>query len=221
MTYNFYLIDDHETILEGYKSLLQLYAKNITINFFKFTELKKAYLSLANKNNENPPNILLVDYRMPAYQEANIENGVNLASFAKKQYPRVKVVLLTSHEEYLLLFGMSRKIKLDGFIVKSDIIGKEFGDLLESLISNQVYHSSTVEEALKKVYKYDCLVDHQNREIIRLISEGYQTSTIAEMMKVSLSTIKKRKNNIRIQLGIANNNTDEAIILKLREEGFL
>ena len=220
MAYNFYLIDDHETILEGYKSLIQLYANDITIDFFKFTELKKAYLTIANKNNENQPDILLVDYRMPAYQEANIENGVDLASFTKKQYPEVKLVLLTSHEEYLLLYGMSRKINLDGFIVKSDIIGREFGDLIQSLINNQVYHSSTIKEALRNVNKYDCLVDSRNREIIRLISEGYQTTTIAEMLNVSLSTVKKRKNNIRFQLDITNN-TDEAIILKLREEGFL
>ena len=221
MAYNFYLIDDHETILEGYKSLIQLYADDITIDFFKFTDLKKAYLTIANKNNENQPDILLVDYRMPAYQEAKIENGVDLASFTKKQYPEVKLVLLTSHEEYLLLYGISRRINLDGFIVKSDIIGSEFGDLIESLINNQVYHSSTIKEALRKVNKYDCLVDYRNREIIRLISEGYKTTTTAQLLNLSLSAVKKRKKNIRFQLDITNDNTDEAIILKLREEGFL
>ena len=221
MAYNFYLIDDHETILEGYKSLLQLYAEKITIDFYKFTDLGKAYLSLKNKNNEFPPDVLLVDYRMPAYPEADIENGVDLAQVAKQEHPKVKVVLLTSHEDYLLLYDMYKQVALDGFIVKSDIIGKEFGDLLEALFNNEVYHSATIEEAIKNVNKYDCLTNFRNRQIIRLISEGFQSMSISEKLDVSLSTVKKRKKNLRFQLGLTENNNDEAIILKLRNEGFL
>lgn len=221
MGYNFYLIDDHETILEGYKSLIQLYAEDIAINFYKFTDLKNSYLTIANKNNDNPPDILLVDYRMPAYPEGEIENGVDLAKFTKEQYPEVKIVLLTSHEEYLLLYDIYRQLELDGFIVKSDIIGKEFGDLLQSLINENVYHSSTVEQAIRRVSKYKCLLDPRNREIIKLLSEGFQTTSVSDILGVSLSTVKKRKNSIRFDLGLTENNTDEAIILTLREGGYL
>ncbi len=221
MAYNFYLVDDHETILEGYKSLIQLYADHILINFHKFTDLNKAYLSLKNKNNEFPPDVLFVDYRMPAYQDAGIENGVDLAQFAKEMDPKIKVVLLTSHEDYLLLYDMYKQVALDGFIVKSDIIGKEFGDLLEALLNNRTYHSKTIEQAIMNVNKYDCLTDSRNREIIRLISEGFQSMSISEKLDISLSTVKKRKKNLRFQLGLTENNNDEAIILKLREEGYI
>ena len=221
MAYNFYLIDDHETILEGYKSLIQLYADHIRINFHKFTDLSKAYLSLNNKNNPSPPDVLFVDYRMPAYQDATIENGVDLVQFAKKLYPKIKVVLLTSHEDYLLLYDIYKKVAMEGFIVKSDIIGKEFGDLLEALLNNRTYHSKTIKQAIMKVNKHECITNSRNRDIIRLISEGFQSMSISEKLDISLSTVKKRKKTLRFQLGLTENNNDEAIILKLREEGYI
>jgi DNA-binding NarL/FixJ family response regulator len=72
-----------------------------------------------------------------------------------------------------------------------------------------------VKESIKERLLSQGHIDTIDRQIITLLSEGFQIKTIADSMNLSQDTIKKRKSKIKDLLGIDKGN-DEDILKECR-----
>jgi DNA-binding NarL/FixJ family response regulator len=123
--------------------------------------------------------------------------------------------MLTSQSEAFILYDIVHKVRPNGLLIKSDFDGDGLLEAFDAVVEGNTYYTETVRESIKERLLSQGLLDSVDRQIITLISEGFQIKTIAETMNLFQDTIKKRKSKIKDLLGIDKGN-DEDILKECR-----
>jgi two-component system, NarL family, response regulator NreC len=211
------IIDDHPSMIEGYKVILSL-------NDFGYeVEVTPAYNCEMALNHIEPNcnfDIAFVDYNLPAFESRNLNSGIDLAKIIRKINPDTKVVFLTSHSESIVLYDIITSINPEGLLVKSDFTADELLMAFDKILRGDVYRSNTVKNNVKELLSNKVYLDDYNRQIISLLSKGIKTKSMPNYINLSMSSIEKRKANIRTFLGIEGGN-DEDIINAAKKAGLV
>lgn len=149
------------------------------------------------------PDILIMDIAMPKM------NGVEASKKIRKLMPDIKILILSmySHEHYihqLLDVGVS------GYLLK-DSDGHDIVKAISEAMRNKTYLSPVISKIMaesdllprrgksrEERFKH---LTNREREVFQLIAEGHSTRNIAEMLFVSVSTIKTHRSKIMEKLG--------------------
>lgn len=214
------MVDDHPSMIEGYKIILSYNDLGYEIETTSAFNCKDAYDTIVNPNKKNYFDIVFLDYSLPPYEEKNINNGEDLALLVKKTSPNSKIVILTSHIETLILYNIIKRVNPNGLLVKSDFTADELLKAFESIINDEVYNSATVKSSLKELLSRDNYLDDFNRQMITLLSQGIKTKNLPQYMNLSMSSIEKRKVQIKLYLNIEKG-TDEDIIREAKKRGLI
>lgn len=193
------IADDHTIVRHGLAQLIEEYSDLEVVG--KVSNGQAAVeMALALK-----PDIVILDIAMPRM------NGIEAAKRIRKQIPKTKILILSmySHEHYiheLLETGIS------GYLLK-DASGRDIIKAIRSAMRHETFLSPTISTMLVENYlspnrKYSSITERYNqlsnreREVFQLIGEGHSTRDIAEMLCVSISTIKSHRANIMEKLNI-------------------
>ena len=130
----------------------------------------------------------------------------------KKQNEEVKIVALTVHkrDEYILA---TLKAGADGYILK-DASHSELVTAIKNVLSGKHYLSPEISgkvidgylagnETLKIQSAWDTLTQRE-REILKLIAEGYKNKEVADYLFISLKTVEKHRSNLMKKLDLHN-----------------
>jgi len=152
------------------------------------------------------PALVLMDLSMPRM------NGMDAIREIKKRSPGTKVLVLTVHkaEEYILA---TFRAGADGYALK-DSTHTELVIAIKSVLAGKPYLSPGISEkviegflegkrTLKTRTAYDSLT-HREREILKLIAEGYKNKEIADSLCISVKTVEKHRANLMEKLGLHN-----------------
>jgi DNA-binding NarL/FixJ family response regulator len=155
---------------------------------------------------EHQPDLILMDLSMPRM------NGLEAIKEIKKRSRTTMVMALTVHksEEYILA---TLQAGADGYILK-DTTHAELVSAIRHVLSGKRYLSPGVSEKViegyleeKRIVKtrtaWDTLTKRE-REILKLIAEGYKNKEIADYLCVSLKTVEKHRTNLMKKLDIHN-----------------
>ena len=150
------------------------------------------------------PDVVIMDIAMPQM------NGIEAAKRIRKQLPGTKILILSmySHEHYiheLLETGVS------GYLLK-DSSGRDIVKAIHAAMKDETFLSPSISKILVDTYlspkKSSSRVERYNqlsnreREVFQLIAEGHSTRQIADMLCVSISTIKSHRAKIMEKLDI-------------------
>ena len=150
------------------------------------------------------PDLVLMDLSMPRM------NGLEAIKEIKKRSPETKIITLTVHktEEYILA---TLQAGADGYVlkdathselviaIKNVLIGKRY---LDSGISEKVIEGYLEgKRTLKTKSPWDTLTPRE-REILKLIAEGYKNKEIADYLFISLKTVEKHRSNLMKKLDL-------------------
>jgi DNA-binding NarL/FixJ family response regulator len=165
---------------------------------------------------EHQPDLILMDLSMPRM------NGLEAIKEIKKRSRATMVIALTVHksEEYILA---TLQAGADGYVLK-DTTHAELVSAIRHVLSGKRYLSPGVSEKViegyleeKRIVKtrtaWDTLTKRE-REILKLIAEGYKNKEIADYLCVSLKTVEKHRTNLMKKLDIHNVATLTAFAMK-------
>ena len=150
------------------------------------------------------PELVLMDLSMPRM------NGMDAIREIKKRSLATKILVLTVHktEEYILA---TLKAGADGYILK-DSTQAELMMAIKSVLSGKHFISPGISEKViegyldgRKILKtrtsWDTLT-HREREILKLIAEGYKNKKIADLLCISVKTVEKHRANLMQKLDL-------------------
>ena len=179
------LVDDHQIVLDGLKSLLD--ADDAFEVLAAVNTGEQALITL----EKNQPHILLSDFSLPGI------NGLELSTIVKEKYPSVKRVLLSMHDEAHLIRQIM-KTGVDGYLLKS-IQQVELKQALHQIYSGLPYVSPEITKMILTDLsgdKKEELLTERELEILKLIVKEYSNKAIAEKLFISERTVETHRKNI-------------------------
>lgn len=188
------LADDHKIVLEGLKSLLE--------DQFEIVATVQDGRKLLEKVKELRPDVIVVDITMP------LLNGIDAVRQVRKGGSKVKVVVLTMHQD-----AMYAKEAFDagasGFVLKHSA-SSELVTAIDEALKDNTFISPAIADELMRLYKGEVDVASgafgtltmRQREILQLLAEGKSAKEVAHILDISARTVEFHKYNIMEQLGL-------------------
>jgi two-component system response regulator NreC len=194
------IVDDHTLVRDGIRALLSLVADIQVVG--EATNGKEA----VEKVKQLAPDVVLMDLAMP------ILSGLEATRRIRKKFPGTKVLALTQYEdkEYVV---PTIEAGARGFVSKTAAFS-ELASAIQAVYQGGSFLSpmaaaAIVEECQQKVTiegekdSYQQLTDRE-REMLKLVAEGYTAKEIADMLVISLRTVETHKSNLMKKLDIHN-----------------
>lgn len=207
--YKIVVADDHTILRQGLRALLSTDPDLEVVG--EAEDGRTAVRSVATLS----PDLLLMDLSMPRM------NGMEAITEIKKRSPATKIVVLTVHksEEYIL---SALKAGADGYVLK-DAGHDELVRAVKNVLAGKRYLSPDISEKViggylegKRALKttpWDTLTQRE-REILKLIAEGYKNKEIAEHLIISLKTVGKHRSNLMRKMDLHNTAALTAFAMK-------
>ena len=156
--------------------------------------------------DKHVPDLLLIDLSMPKL------NGMEAIKEIRGRHPQIKIIVLTVHksEEYIVA---SLDAGADAYILK-DASQNELLLAIEYVMSGKVFLSPSISGKIVDVYlehknnkKTNSLKDvltSREKEILKLIAEGFKNKDIADHLCISSKTVEKHRSNLMQKLDLRN-----------------
>jgi DNA-binding NarL/FixJ family response regulator len=199
-SYRIVIVEDHTILREGLRALL---SAEPLFDVVGEAEDGRAAIRCCE---DLLPDLLLMDLSMPRM------HGFEAIKEIKRRSPDVKIIALTVHktEEYILA---TLQAGADGYVLK-DASHAELVMAIKNVLKGKRYLSPGVSEkviegylegkdTLKTRSAWDTLT-RREREILKLIAEGYKNREVADHLCISLKTVEKHRANLMKKLDLHN-----------------
>jgi DNA-binding NarL/FixJ family response regulator len=197
------LADDHTLVRAGIRSLLE------TLPGIKVVAEASNGIEALNLIDQFHPDVVLMDIAMSEL------NGLEATSRILKDYPDTKVIILSMHanEEYVwkaLRMGAKGYLLKDAgmaeleLAVKAVVRGETYlsPPISRQVISDYVSRVSSDQEKQSLTGQETERLTPRQREILRLIAEGYTTQAIAQKLDISIKTVETHRTQLMERLDI-------------------
>lgn len=187
-------VEGIESILEGHEHI-QVVSKCYTGNeVFERMPLDR-------------PDVILLDINLPGM------NGLEVCQKLNKEYPEVKVLALSMHNEESFVMEIL-KYGAQGYILKNTG-KKELIHAIETIYAGQSYFSEEVTETIMKslvnqrsgTKKSSTLapkISRREKDVLELIVKEYTTQEIADTLFISLKTVESHRRSLLTKLNVRN-----------------
>jgi DNA-binding NarL/FixJ family response regulator len=218
---NILIVDDHPMLVDGYCLIFNNLMDGYSFNIYCAYNCEEAY-KIINQNSKlkNEIDIALLDVSLPPYKEEKIFCGGDLAIVFKDRFPSSKVVMITMHDEGIIIDKIVSKVNPEGFLNKSDISFETFSEVFETILSGEKFFTETINKSLKELNNKKFGFDSIDYEIISLLEKGIKTKDLPNYIPITLSAIEKRKVKIKFQV-LNHSGNDDELIKKVKDLNLL
>lgn len=185
-----HITDDHKMLVEGL---------SLSINESNIAEVIGCSYSLSDCRKAldiQTPDVLLLDILLPD------GSGVDFCAEVKEKYPEVKVLILTTLDGY-----STAKHVMDngaaGYILKNSL-SEEVVEGIVTVMRGEIFLCDEIDILMKKKQPNAIWLTTRERELLKLIADGYTNQEIANKIYLSVETIKTYRRNLIFKLGAKN-----------------
>jgi two-component system response regulator NreC len=199
--YRILLAEDQTIVREGLRSLLSL---NPEFEVVGEAEDGREAIQLTGSLK---PHLVLMDLTMPK------TDGLNAIQELKRRFPKTKVLVLTVHKDEELIMA-TLNLGVDGYALK-DSTYAELMVAIKSVLSGKPYICPGISEKVIKGYLDGrrtlrtsnpwMTLTPREREVLKLIAEGYKNREIAGYLSISPKTVEAHRSNLMKKLNISTN----------------
>ena len=189
------LADDHAVVRDGLRVLI-----NAEPDMEVIGEAKDGRVAV-QKITELRPDVAIIDISMPEL------NGIQATERIKREYPEVKVLALTVHQEKGYLDQLLR-IGASGYILKHSA-ADELIEAIRCVAQGQTYVDREMASRITTDYlrKQSAggapgtteLTDREE-QVLRLVAQGHSNKEIANQLSISVKTVETHKANFMEKL---------------------
>jgi two-component system, NarL family, response regulator NreC len=185
------LADDHVLVRQGLRSLLE------SEGFVIAGEAADGREALRLARSENP-DVAVLDISMPHF------NGLAAALELGRTLPRVRLIVLTQHDEQQYV-SEALRAGVRGYVLKSQA-ARDLVHAIRSVCRGEVYLSPGVAGAIAEAYaapKPDAApLSVRELQVLQLIAEGDSTKKIAARLGISAKTVESHRTKLMQKLAI-------------------
>lgn len=195
------IVDDHAIVRDGICSLLTLAGDMEVIG-----EAANGREGL-EKVAKLLPDVVLMDIAMP------IMGGLEAIRRIHKEFSEIRILVLTQYDDKDHVFP-AIQAGANGFVSKT-AASSELASGIRAVSAGESYLSPSIAKLFVEDYQRVALTEDMNdpyeqltdreREMLKLVVEGYKTRQIAEMLNITLKTVEGHKTSLMKKLGIHNN----------------
>ncbi len=155
---------------------------------------------------KHQPDLVLLDLAMPRM------NGISAIKDIKRQFPKTKILAVTiqTSDEYILA---AFEAGADGYCLKQ-ATRHEFIIAIRKVLNGMIFISPEISEkvmngylegrkTLKTKTRWNSLTQRE-KEVLKLIGEGYKNQEMADYLCISPKTVDKHRSNLMTKLGRHN-----------------
>ncbi|PFL19328.1 DNA-binding response regulator [Bacillus cereus] len=195
------LVDDHTVVLKGLAFFL-----NTQEDFELVGEANNGKEALV-KVGETSPDVVLMDLYMPEM------DGIEATSCIKKEYPNVKVIVLTSFSDQAHVLP-ALKAGASGYILK-DVEPDQLVEAIRSAYKGNIQLHPEIANALlsqtlpqeekeeESFVHVDVLTAREN-EVLQLLAKGMSNKEIASVLVITEKTVKAHVSSILSKLHLSD-----------------
>ena len=188
-------VDDHPMVLKGMKALVETFDNIKIVASVNDSFQAMEYL----KNNE--VDLVFSDISLPDV------NGLDLVKRIHKEYPRLKIMAVTTYNDMGFLTQMIKN-GANGYLLKSANI-EDIQEAIKVVMSGGTYidrQLGTVGSDFlsSKVNKNVPFITSREKEVLDLISKGMKNQDIANQLFISITTVNSHRNNLLLKFNVSN-----------------
>lgn len=194
-----FIADDHRMVRDGIKLILG-HCSNM-----KVVGEAGNGIEAINQCIELEPDVVIMDIGMPML------NGIEAAYRLQKNRPSTKVIALSMYSDDQTVLAALRS-GVSGFILKEEA-GEEVIKAILQVVEGNAYLSPQVSSILINDFRTKegfsdndqkrlTNLTSQERQILQLIAEGHKTKDIAELLFISIQTVRSHRKKIMAKLDI-------------------
>lgn len=196
------LVDDHPLFRQGLRLMIEnsgnlevvLEASN-GVELFQILETENTF-----------PDVILLDMEMPQM------DGMQSCEKLKQDYPQIKVLILTMHQDARLIQAMMKQ-GANGYILKTtkwnelqkallEVVQKDY--YFSDLVSLAMLQNLQTPKKIKPSIGNSFSLSQREQEVLELIVKGKSTPEIAEILYLSQRTIEGHRSNLLKRLEVKN-----------------
>lgn len=213
---NILVIDDHPMNSDAYINLIKFREEFNETIFHKGIDCQTAFKLIKQAEiTETPFDVALIDISIPEYREQKLLSGTDVAILIRNTFPDCIIIMLTMHNESLVLFNAYKQVNPEGFISKNDIDFKMFPEIFDRIVNVENYFSISINNAIKQLLKKNLSWDEFDTQILLFLEKGIQTKDLKHYINISQSTIEKRKAAIKAKI-LNQKSSDKELIAKCK-----
>ena len=194
------IVDDHSLLTESLADAIN--RSNVAHVSRTFSTLETCRQTL----EERCPDVLLLDISMPD------GNGIAFCRQMLGLHPKLKIICITIHDEYSVIHSMM-DTGVHGYLLKSSPIS-ELIEAIQTVWKGGRYVSQEVEAIISKSEPVTVFLSNVERNILRLICEGYTNPEIASQLSLRTETVNWYRKRLLAKYGVKNTVNLVTLVLK-------
>lgn len=222
-TINVLIVEDEPLIINILITALNQISESkgvFNFNIRTASNCDSANLEIQKAVRTKPLDLVLLDISLPASKDRKLLSGEDLGLEIKRFFPKVKLIVFTSHNNNYRLNNILKSLNPDGFIIKSDIDYNKLLEALNAVLEEMPYYSKAVLQLMRRHIFNEFTLDKIDRQILYQLSKGSKTKHLTDAIPLSISAIEARKRNLK-ELFEIDHGDDRDLILKAEERGFI